>query len=92
MYVGRSVEVVGSCRYWVCCSLQVHAGGYGISEWNHLKIIVHPFSYGNAVVSFTVEWTELKLLWVAIISDRCGVPLVGMFSQEGYRVVYHDFW
>ena len=80
VYVGRSVEAVGSCRYWVCCSLQVGAGGYDISEWNHLKFIVHLFSYGNAEGSFIVKWSELQLLRVAIISDRCGVQLVGMVS------------
>ena len=69
----------------------MYAGGYGVSEWNHLKIIVHLFSYGNAEVSFLVEWTELQLLRVAIISDRWGVPLVGMVSQVDYRVVYHDY-
>ena len=54
--------------------------GSGISEWNHLKFIVHLVSYGIAVVTFSVKWTELLLLLDGVISDRLGVLLLGMFS------------
>ena len=70
MYVGRIVEVVGSCRYCGWSSLQVCTAGSSISEWNHLKYIVHPISYGFAVVVFTVEWTELLLSLDGVVSGR----------------------
>ena len=37
--------------------------GYGISEWNHLKIIVHLVSYGIAVVKFLSSGQSCSYCW-----------------------------
>ena len=45
MYVGRERW---SVRLLQVLGLLVSPGAYVISEWNHLKFIVHPASYVNA--------------------------------------------
>ena len=80
VYVGGIVEVVGSCRYCGWCSGRVCTVGSGVTDWNHLKFIVHIVSYGIAVVVFSVKWTVLLLLLGGIISDRFGVILLEMFN------------
>ena len=69
----------------------VSPGTHDVSEWNHLKSIVHLFPVLMQRCLFTVYWTVLPLYWVAYNSDRWDSPYVEGVSQVDYRVVYDDW-